>query len=129
MALSNHRLRELADGQVTFSYRDSGSGETRPCTPDVEEFIRRFLQHVLPRGFVKVRYYGLFSAKKHPLVTMLRRTLVEEGASERVKPQASHRSSELRCPLCGRVMRWSGSSDPERFRFRGVSSGPAELLR
>jgi hypothetical protein len=46
---------------VTFRYRTTDTGTLRSCTLLAEDFIRRFLQHVLPKGFVKVRYYGFFS--------------------------------------------------------------------
>jgi hypothetical protein len=61
VAISNSRILKLANGKVTFRYQDSDTGRTRLCTLKAEEFIRRFLQHVLPKGFVKVRYYGFFS--------------------------------------------------------------------
>jgi hypothetical protein len=65
VALSNHRLVRLADGKVTFTYKDySQNGRRREMTLPVEEFIRRFLQHVLPHRFVRIRYYGLF-ANRH----------------------------------------------------------------
>lgn len=61
VAISNKRIIKLAEGQVTFRYTPSGSKKSKLCTLPAEEFIRRFLQHVLPKGFVKVRYYGLFA--------------------------------------------------------------------
>jgi hypothetical protein len=61
VALSNKRLVAMSDNSVTFRFRPSGSREWRLCTLFATEFIRRFLQHVLPKGFVKVRYYGFFS--------------------------------------------------------------------
>ncbi len=63
VALSNRRIRRFADGKVTFSYRDSGSGDIRFHTLGAEEFIRRFLQHVLQKGFVKVLYTMASSAR------------------------------------------------------------------
>ena len=65
VALSNHRLVRLADGKVTFTYKDySQGGRQREMTLPVEEFIRRFLLHILPHRFVRIRYYGLF-ANRH----------------------------------------------------------------
>jgi hypothetical protein len=58
VAISDHRIVSCDDGQVTFSYRRSGSNRWRKMTLDAPEFIRRFMQHVLPRGFQKVRHYG-----------------------------------------------------------------------
>ena len=107
VALSNRRIRRFTDGKVTFSYRDSHSGETRSCTLGAEEFIRRFLQHVLPKGFVKVRYYGFFSPSKRRYLPRLRRLLGFSGATEPSDDQqANAMSPVLRCPTCGQEMRW-----------------------
>jgi hypothetical protein len=51
----------MENDRVTFRYRASDTGQSRCCSLAVEEFIHRFLQHVLPKGFVKVRYYGFLS--------------------------------------------------------------------
>jgi hypothetical protein len=61
VALSNNRIVSLRDDRVTFRYRDGKTKQLRTCTLPALTFMSRFLQHVLPKGFVKVRYYGLFS--------------------------------------------------------------------
>ena len=61
VALSNSRLEQIAEGQVTFRYRDNRTQDLRRITLPGVEFLSRFLQHVLPRGCTKVRYYGLWS--------------------------------------------------------------------
>ena len=61
VALTNHRLDRFAHGRVTFRYTHARTQETRRVTLPVDTFVARFLQHVLPRGFTKVRYYGLLS--------------------------------------------------------------------
>src|SRR5262249_8711916 len=62
VAISNGRLLELSDNEVTFSYKDYAAGNvTKTMTLDVHEFARRFLLHVLPRGFVRIRYYGFLA--------------------------------------------------------------------
>jgi hypothetical protein len=53
VAISNRRIVKLEDERVTFRYRATDTGQERLCTLTAEEFIRRFLQHVLPKGFVK----------------------------------------------------------------------------
>ncbi len=64
-AISNHRLISLADGRVTFRWKDYAHGGRRGAmTLDAVEFVRRFLMHVLPTGFVRVRHYGLL-ANRH----------------------------------------------------------------
>jgi hypothetical protein len=65
VALSNHRLVRLDDDQVTFTYKDySQGGRVRQMTLRDEEFIRRFLLHILPHRFVRIRYFGLL-ANRH----------------------------------------------------------------
>ena len=61
VAISDQRILELDDGQVRFAYTKPGSARRRTMTLSVQEFIRRFLQHVLPQGFMKVRHYGFLS--------------------------------------------------------------------
>ena len=61
VAISNSRLERIADGQVTFRYRDNRTHALRRVRLSAVEFLQRFLQHVLPRGCTKVRYYGLWS--------------------------------------------------------------------
>ncbi len=61
VAIGDHRILSCEDGHVTFAYRKSGSRRWRRMRLDATEFLRRFLQHVLPRGFQKVRHYGYLS--------------------------------------------------------------------
>lgn len=65
VAISNHRLVSMANGTVSFRWRDYRDGsKEKVMTLEACEFIRRFLLHVLPDGFCKIRYYGLLSRKK-----------------------------------------------------------------
>jgi hypothetical protein len=62
VAISNARLLELRDGRVTFRYKDYTDGQQhKTMTLDAVEFLRPFVQHVLPKGFVKIRHYGLLA--------------------------------------------------------------------
>jgi len=62
VALSNQRLLALADGQVSFRWKDYRDGQTdKVVTLPAAEFIRRFLLHALPPGFQRIRYYGLLA--------------------------------------------------------------------
>jgi hypothetical protein len=68
VAISNNRLLNMESGKVTFRWRDYRNGNIkRSMTLDVFEFMRRFLLHILPRGFVKIRYYGILSSRNHQL--------------------------------------------------------------
>ena len=113
VALSNNRILGVADEKVTFRYTVGATGQTRRCTLPAEEFIRRFLQHVLPKGFVKVRYYGLFSPRQRKLLSQLRgqlalatSPLAATSASD-VPALCPAGGSVLRCPTCGELMRLS----------------------
>ena len=72
VAISDRRIVSCDDGQVTFSYRRSGSNRWRKMIVDAHEFIRRFLQHVLPKGFQKVRHYGFLSPNSRISVEAVR---------------------------------------------------------
>jgi len=65
VALTNQRIDRFTDGHVTFHYTHARTGATRRVTLPVHRFLDRFLQHVLPRGFTKVRSYGLLSPGRH----------------------------------------------------------------
>ncbi|RJX35370.1 MAG: hypothetical protein C4531_02180 [Desulfurivibrio sp.] len=72
VAISNSRIVSFDETTVTFSYRKQGSRRSRKTTLDVFEFIRRFLQHVLPSGFMKVRHYGFMSRNCRVALNRLR---------------------------------------------------------
>lgn len=128
VALSNSRLVKVADGQVTFRYREHQSGKTKYRTLPAEEFIRRFLQHVLPKGFIKVRYYGLFSPGHRSLLKQARQLLTTAettGPVEESEPTVQAENDQvaldlaeqsLPCPTCGRPMRLLGRLKPNRGR-------------
>jgi hypothetical protein len=119
VAISNGRILKLADGKVTFRYTESGTNKPRLCTLAAEEFIRRFLQHVLPKGFVKVRYYGFFSSGSRHRLRQVRRLLCAQVAPEPEKPSpetASNSEVTCCCPQCGQVMRLVQTVKPYRLR-------------
>ena len=81
VAISNHRLSSLEDGRVTFSWKDYRDGDkTKEMTLDAEEFIRRFLIHVLPDGFQKIRYFGFMANRRRAANLALCRELIPNSA-------------------------------------------------
>ena len=83
IAISNNRLSAVENGQVTFTYRDrSSNNEKKTMTLTTDEFIRRFLLHVLPKGFMKIRYYGFLSNIKKKECILLIRQLIEPMAEQ-----------------------------------------------
>jgi Putative transposase/Transposase zinc-binding domain len=113
VALSNNRIVGVVHDQVTFRYRVRDSKKTKTCTLPAEQFIHRFLQHVLPKGFVKVRYFGLFRAGNRPLLVQVRELLAATGvacpvpciaAGPAEDAAAAHAQPSYHCPTCGAVM-------------------------
>ena len=108
VAISDQRLLPSDDGTVRFSYKDyAQAGQQRQMTLDVLEFLRRFLQHVLPKGFVRIRYYG-FLANCHRRKQLARaRELLAVTVAEPVnEPASADSAAQDRCPLCrqGRLL-------------------------
>lgn len=69
IAISNHRLKSIADGKVTFSYKDyRHGGSTKEMTLCAHEFLRRLCLHILPRGFRKIRHYGILASHNRQLL-------------------------------------------------------------
>lgn len=117
VVLSNRRIVKVENDQVTFWYQDSKTKKRRYCTLAAEAFIRRFLQHTLPKGFVKVRYYGLFSPSYRPLLRQLRLWLPcpELPVAEPTAP-AIRSVPHCRCPTCGQPMQHITRLKPQRCR-------------
>jgi hypothetical protein len=105
VAISNHRLLSLEDGQVSLTYKDYAHGsKRRVLTLSAEEFLRRFVQHVLPKGFVKVRHYGLLSNRsREAKLSRCRWLLVLAGLQTAVSgvQAAGGVKTESCCPVCG----------------------------
>jgi hypothetical protein len=120
VAISNHRLVALEDGQVTFTYKDYRDGSRRKTMAlDAVEFLRRFLLHVLPPGFVRIRHYGLWAARNVNTKLATARRLLGGDPPTRAVPGERRPAWErffertgvdvCACPLCktGRLRRVS----------------------
>jgi hypothetical protein len=114
VAISNHRLVALRDGQVTFRFKDyKRQGKLRTQTLEAVEFLRRFLLHVLPKGLHKIRYFG-FLANRHRQQKLAHcRTLLGQSADVRLPnavavdaspPEPDRKAAQLEpgdlCPIC-----------------------------
>lgn len=103
-AISNKRIMNLEKGKVTFRYRDSSTMRWKTMTLDALEFIRRYLQHVLPKGFVKVRYYGLYSHRHRQTLQQLKEQMGKAHTQKHEKIHHSKVPRPLTCPRCGRTL-------------------------
>jgi len=102
VAISNKRILTLENDQVTFAYKDSDKKRWLPITLPVFEFIRRFLQHVLPKGFKKVRHFGYLSSRNKQLLSVLQYVL---GTVETEPVDESDPENRVpHCSVCGKPM-------------------------
>ena len=107
VAISNHRLVAFADGQVTFRWKDYAHGSKQKLmTVTAEEFLRRFLLHVLPHGFVRIRFCGfLANRRRKALLPLCHHLLRMTTPHSRDSVQSTARSTALwQCPRCGGSM-------------------------
>jgi Putative transposase/Transposase zinc-binding domain len=109
VALSNERILSVQNGQVTLSYRDrKDGGKKKTVSLEAHEFIRRFLLHVLPDGFMRIRHFGFLAnrAKKHALAQCRKLLKLDAALPEIPKKSAHDLLLELtgidlnRCPSC-----------------------------
>lgn len=78
IAISNNRIKSIDNGNIVFTYRDrANNNELKEMTLPAEEFIRRFLLHVLPAGFMKIRYFGFLSNKNKKQAILVIRKLMD----------------------------------------------------
>ena len=124
VAISNHRLVALADGIVTFRWRDSAhKNKKRLMTLPVNEFLRRFLLHVLPPGFVRIRHFGFQAHRRRGVLLPLCLQLLADSARvsgptkspEKVDPSPQPLWT---CPQCGGPMVLIERLSPIELRLR-----------
>lgn len=98
VAITNRRILSIEDGQVQFKYKDSRENAWKTMTLPAEEFIRRFLQHVLPQGFHKVRHYGILAPSNRALLHKAKEILPEPDPPAPSEPNPP--APPMRCPSC-----------------------------
>jgi hypothetical protein len=106
VAISNHRLVSFAEGKVTFRWRDSAhNNEQKLLTLSLDEFLRRFLLHVLPKGFVRIRNFGFLANRRRATLLPLCFQLLGSAPQTEQDISGGKDSSDLwLCPKCGAPM-------------------------
>lgn len=102
VAISNNRILKAENGMVSFKYQNSKTGEWKIITVTAQEFIRRFLQHVLPKGFQKIRYYGWMATKQKQILLKLKLLIGSVPCNDLIEKYNASR--DFICPSCGRPM-------------------------
>ena len=105
VAISNHRLVSFTDGQVTFRWRDSAHGnQQKLITLSVDEFLRRFLLHLLPKGFVRIRHFGFLANRQRAMLLPLCFQLLRAPRQSHAEQNPAASNDLWRCPRCGGPM-------------------------
>jgi predicted RNA-binding Zn-ribbon protein involved in translation (DUF1610 family) len=107
VAISNHRLVSFTNGQITFRWRDSAHhNEQKLMTLSLDEFLRRFLLHLLPRGFVRIRHFGFLASRRRAQLLPLCFAALDSALTqiETATPTAQDISPNRFCPNCGGPM-------------------------
>jgi len=124
VAIDNHRIKNIADGKVTFTAKNRKKNKTYPVVLDALEFIRRFTLHILPPGFMKIRAYGFLANtnKKQALATI--RTSLGQQSTESIAESNEETAPEkilrltgldiIHCPKCGDTLVAAPLPLPER---------------
>jgi Putative transposase/Transposase zinc-binding domain len=122
VAISNHRLVSFTDGQVTFRWRDSADHNKQKLrTLSLDEFLRRFLLHVLPTGFVRIRHFGFLANRRRATTLPLCFQLLgsrHESPTEQRSPSTADSPDIYRCPNCGGPMAIIDSIIPAEIQLR-----------
>jgi hypothetical protein len=101
VAISNHRLVSFKDDRVAFRWKDyAADSKQKIMTLSADEFLRRFLIHVLPKGLVRIRHFGLFANRKRSGSLLRCRFLLNAAAP----PQQPAPTAQIKCPLCAEPM-------------------------
>lgn len=123
VAISDHRIVAVADGTVTFSYKKPNSARTRHMKLDALDFMSRFLQHSLPSGFMKVRYYGFMHGCSAIPLDDIRASIEMMHGFDVVVSEPNPQVPEKRefcCSGCGRAMKYCYSVLPYQMpNYRG----------
>jgi len=116
VAISNNRILKVQDRTVFIRYRKPHSNRLRILPLEVMEFIRRFLQHVLPSGFMKIRYYGFLNPNCAISVEQLR-ALIEKtcGFNVAALPKDALQPRQPTCPNCGGLLRLRSLTPPTKI--------------
>jgi hypothetical protein len=123
MAISNHRLIAFDGERVSFRWRDyAHGGKQRVMTLDAVNFLCRFFLHVLPKGFVRIRRYGLLSNRFRKQLLPLARTLLAEQGREPLPLPPLPDCAPWHCPRCGKAMRVVQRFTAAELYFAGFDS-------
>jgi hypothetical protein len=119
VAISNHRMVAFQNNQVTFRWKDyAHGGKQKLMTLSTDEFLRRFLIHVLPRGLVRIRHFGLFANRRRRATLAICHALLRAIPS----PAQTSPTSQRRCPVCSEAMLTIERLTAAELRYRSAQT-------
>jgi len=124
VAISNHRLLAFEGDQVTFRWKDYAHGnKKRKMTLNADEFLRRLLLHVLPRGFTRIRHFGILANRSRTELVLLCRRLLADASRPRSPTLVASRPAPTtwKCPSCGSPMTVIERLSPQQIQFRSAA--------
>jgi hypothetical protein len=105
VAISDHRLISFQQGKVSFRWKDYAHGsKKRIMSLGADEFLRRFLLHVLPKGFVRIRFFGFLAHRRRATLLRVCRQLLPAATASSHCPASPQPPPLWRCPVCGGPM-------------------------
>jgi Putative transposase len=105
VAISNHRLVSFENGQVTFRWRDSAhNNQQKLMALSLDEFLRRFLLHLLPKGFVRIRHFGFLASRRRAQLLPLCLAALDSLPAQTGTSTTQDMSPYRICPQCGGTM-------------------------
>ena len=108
VAISNNRIKSIYENGIKFAYKDRERKTWKTMELKPMEFIRRFLQHVLPKGFMKIRHYGFLNPNSPFSIEQLREliSLIHDVIRDLLPEMPKHKKKEIKCPCCGNPLKF-----------------------
>jgi len=107
VAISNNRIKSIENNAIRFLYKDRQRKTWKTTNLEAMEFIRRFLQHVLPRGFMKIRHYGFLNPNSTFSIHQLREliSLIHNLSTDLLSVMPKYKKQEIKCSCCGKPLK------------------------
>jgi hypothetical protein len=114
VAISNNRIKGIEDGVIKFQYKDRLKKKWKTITLDSMEFIRRFLQHVLPKGLMKIRHYGFLNPNSSFSIEQLRELilLIHDAVRNLLPKTPEYKKKGIKCTCCGHELKFMAFLKP-----------------
>jgi len=108
VAISNHRIKSIENGIIKFQYKDRQKKTWKTTALDATEFMRRFLQHVLPKGLMKIRHYGFLNPNSSVSIEKICEliSLIHDVIRDLLPEIPEHKNKGIKCACCGNELKF-----------------------